>query len=271
MKPIFFEALLEPLGIEGLPAFFFMIMIATFAATYAAVKFAEKDKLSVVVVLDMAIIAVVASMLGSRIFHVLVEAPDYYGIYPWDPSLFVRVFYFWQGGFVSLGAFLATIGSWIAYLKFRKQPLLPYFDNMARVCPIIIFFVRVGCLCAGCCYGKPTDFFIHLIFTDSRSTAYHFFPLIPLHASQPYFMLNAIVMFFVVRWAHKRREFFGQALSAFLMYEGFSRFCLEFLRGDADRGIYFNETVSTGQVVMAGFFVAGLLMYRWCKKRYPIT
>lgn len=270
MKPILFEDLLHHIGIDGVPAFFFMIMIATFAATYAAVKFAEKDNLSVVVVLDMAIIAVIASMLGSRIFHILVEAPDYYGVYPWDPKLFIRVFYFWQGGFVSLGAFLATIGGWIAYLKWRKQPLLPYFDNMARVCPIVIFFVRVGCLAAGCCYGKPTDFFVHLTFTDPRSTAYHFFPMIPLHASQPYFMLNAVVMFFVVRWAHLRREFRGQALSVFLMYEGLSRFFLEFLRGDADRGIYFNEMISTGQLVMAGFFVAGLLMYRWCKKRCPI-
>lgn len=261
MKPIFFDYI---------PAFFFMIMIATFAATYAAVKFAEKDKLSVVVVLDLAIIAVIASMLGSRIFHILVEAPDYYGVYPWNPALFVRVFYFWQGGFVSLGAFLATIGSWIAYLRLRKQPLLPYFDIMARVCPIIIFFVRLGCLCAGCCYGRPTDFIIHLIFSDPRSIAYHFFPMIPLHASQPYFMANAIVMFFVVRWAHSRREFYGQSLSVFLMYEGLSRFCLEFLRGDADRGVYFNGMVSTGQLVMAGFFVAGLLMYRWCKKRCPI-
>ncbi|MDO8312953.1 MAG: prolipoprotein diacylglyceryl transferase [Sideroxyarcus sp.] len=262
MKPILFNII---------PAFFFMIMIATFVATYAAVKFAERDKLSVVVVLDLAIIAVVASMLGARIFHVLVEAPDYYGIYPLDPSLFVRVFYFWQGGFVSLGAFLATIGSWIVYLRLRKQPVLAYFDNMARVCPIVIFFVRVGCLLAGCCYGKPTDFFIHLIFTDPSSTAYHYYPMMPLHASQPYFMLNAIVMFFVVRWAHMRREFYGQALSAFLMYEGFSRFCLEFLRGDADRGIYFNGAISTGQVVMAGFFLVGLAMYQWCKKRCPIS
>lgn len=270
MNPILFEGCFSALGIHGIPAFFFMIMLATFAATFAAVRFAREDHLSQVIVLDMAIIAVVASMLGSRIFHVLVEAPDYYGIWPWDPGLFIRVFYFWQGGFVSLGAFLATIGGWLLYLRWRKQPVLPYFDVMARVCPIIIFFVRVGCLLAGCCYGKPTDFFIHLTFTNPASTAYHYFPQIPLHASQPYFMLNAIVMFFVVRWAHRRREFHGQAVSAFLMYEGASRFFLEFLRGDADRGVYFQETISTGQIVMAGFFAAGLLLYRWCKKRHPI-
>lgn len=262
MNPIFFDYI---------PAFFFMIMIATFAATYAAVKFAEKDKLSVVVVLDLAIIAVIASMLGSRIFHILVEAPDYYGVYPWDPNLLVRVFYFWQGGFVSLGAILATVGCWILYLRWRAVSQLDYLDNMARVFPIIDFFVRLGCLCAGCCYGKPTDFFIHLTFTDPRSTAYHFYPMIPLHASQIYFMLNAVGMFFILQWVHRRRRFQGQIVASFLMLYGVTRFLIEILRGDADRGVYFNGMVSTGQLVMAGFVVAGLLMYRWCQKRYPIS
>lgn len=269
MKPILFENLLHPIGIDGVPAFFFMIMIATFAAAYFAVKFAEQDKLSVVYVLDLAIIAVVASMLGSRIFHVLVEAPDYYGIWPWNPSLLVRVFYFWQGGFVSLGAILATVGSWILYLRWRKVSQLAYFDNMARVFPVIDFFVRLGCLCAGCCYGRPTDSPLHLIFTDPRSTAYHYYPGIPLHPTQIYFMINAVVMFFILQWIHNHRKFYGQIVTSFLMLYGVSRFLIEILRGDADRGVYFQDTISTGQIVMAGFFVVGLTLYKWCQRRFP--
>ncbi|PIR20936.1 MAG: hypothetical protein COV45_03480 [Deltaproteobacteria bacterium CG11_big_fil_rev_8_21_14_0_20_47_16] len=271
MMPILFKGWFSSLGIAGVPAFFFMIMVATLVATYFAVRFARQDGRSEVVVLDMAIIAVVASMLGARIFHVLVEAPDYYGIWPWDPSLFVRVFYFWQGGFVSLGAFIATIGGWILYFKWRKQPMLPYLDIMARVVPFILFFVRLGCLLAGCCYGRPTDFFIHLTFTDPNSTAYHFYPNIPLHASQIYFQISAIVLFFFMQWRHRYQTFHGQMVAIFLMYYGLSRFLIEFLRGDEDRGMYFNGLVSTGQVVMIGFFVAGVLVYRWCQKRYPVA
>lgn len=271
MKPLLFEDLLHHFGMAGLPAFFFLVMVATFAAAYAAVKFAEQDKLSVVYVLDLAIIAVVASMLGARIFHVLVEAPDYYGIWPWDPSLFVRVFYFWQGGFVSLGAILATVGGWILYLRWRKVSQFAYFDNMARVFPVIDFFVRLGCLLTGCCYGRPTDFPIHLVFTDPRSTAYYYFPNIPLHASQIYFMANAVLMFFILQWVHKHRKFWGQIVSSFLMLYGISRFLIEFLRGDADRGVYWNDSISTGQIVMAGFFAAGLALYQFCQKRYPLS
>jgi len=60
-------------------------------------------------------------------------------------------------------------------------------------------------------------------------------------------------------------------VAIFLMYYGLSRFLIEFLRGDEDRGMYFNGLVSTGQVVMIGFFVAGVLVYRWCQKRYPVA
>lgn len=269
MNPILFEDLLRHVGIAGLPAFFFMIMVATFVAAYAAVKFAEQDKLSVVYVLDLAIIAVIASMLGSRIFHIFVEAPDYYGVYPWDPSLFVRAFYFWQGGFVSFGAFLATIAGWIIYLRYRKVNVAQYFDNMARVTPIIIFFVRVGCLLAGCCYGRPTDFPIHIIFTDPSSTAYHFFPGIPLHAAQVYAMVNAIVLYFVLQWVYRRRKFYGQVVASFLIGYGLVRALIEeTLRGDADRGTYLAGWISTGQIVSLGFISGGLLVWWWCHKRY---
>lgn len=271
MNPILFEDLLHHVGIAGLPAFFFMVMIATFAAAYAAVKFAEQDKLSVVIVLDMAIIAVVASMLGARIFHVIVEAPDYYGLYPWDPSLFVRVFYFWQGGFVSLGAILATVGAWLLYLRWRKVAQLAYFDNMSRVFPVIDFFVRLGCLLTGCCYGRPTDFPLNIIFTDPSSTAHYYYPGIPLHPTQIYFMANAVLMFFILQWIHKHRRFYGQIAASFLMLYGVSRFLIEFLRGDADRGVYLQDSISTGQIVMAGFFGVGILLYKWCQKRFPIT
>ncbi len=251
MKPFLFY-----IGSTGVPAFFFMIMVASLAATWAALKFAGREGLSDIAVLDMAIIAIVASMVGARLFHVLVEAPAYY----WqDP---IRVFYFWQGGFVSLGAFLGTIISWIAYLRLKKLNTLRYFDLMASVTPVIIFFVRMGCFCNGCCYGKPTTHWPSIIFTNPASTAYAMHHgNVPLWPTQPFFMANAVVMFFFLLFVRKYRKFYGQIVASFLMYEGVSRFFLEFLRGDEDRGIYFNGTISTGQIVMVLFFLGGAFLW----------
>lgn len=256
MHPILFK-----IGTHEVPAFFFMVMIAALTSTYIAVKIGRKEGLSEVVILDMAIIAVIASLIGARIFHVLIEAPDYY----WEKP--VRVFYFWQGGFVSLGAFTFSIAGWLAYLELRKLETARYLDIGALAAPIIIFFVRIGCLLTGCCYGKPTDFPIHLTYTDPASTAYVYHPNTPLHATQPYFMLNAAIMFPILYLVYKKRCFYGQVGAVFLMYYGVTRFFIEFLRGDEDRGLYFNGAVSTGQIVMIISCVAGIIMYTILKKK----
>lgn len=243
-----------------------MVMVASLAATWLATKLAKREGLSEIAILDMAIIAIIASLVGSRIFHIFFEAPDYY----WERP--IRVFYFWQGGFVSLGAFIFTAFSWLVYFRKKHLSALRYLDLAVCTAPIIIFLVRLGCLLAGCCYGRSTSIhWPHIIFTNPHSYPVIFgFKNIPLHPTQIYFMLNAVVMFFVVFAARRYRKFYGQIAATFLMYEGVSRFFIEFLRGDADRGMYFGGAISTGQIVMVLFFAAGAAMWAYCKKRYSI-
>jgi phosphatidylglycerol:prolipoprotein diacylglycerol transferase len=256
MRPILFL-----IGNTGIPAFFFMIMIASLSSTWIAVKLAKREGLSEIIILDLAIIAIIASMVGARVFHVMIEAPDYY----WEKP--IRVFYFWQGGFVSLGAFIFTAFSWLIYLRKRRANIAQYLDLASSTAPVIIFFVRLGCLLTGCCYGKPAAYWPHIVFTNPSSTAYLMkYGNIPLHPTQIYFMLNAVVMGIVLVLARKYRKFYGQVGATFLMYEGISRFFIEFYRGDEDRGIYFNGLLSTGQIVMALFFTAGLLMWILLRK-----
>ncbi|MBU4484058.1 prolipoprotein diacylglyceryl transferase [bacterium] len=250
MQPVLFS-----IAGVSVPAFFFMVMIATLVGTYIATKMAEKKGLEPVIILDLGIFGIIAGVLGSRIFHILVEAPAYY----WEDP--IRVFYFWQGGFVSLGAYIGAGLSWLVYLKVRKKSVLDYINNTVFAVPVVIFFVRLGCLLNGCCYGKPTDFFVHLIFTNPASTAAHYYPGIPLHATQFYNMLNAIVLWAIMWVIHKKVKMKGKFLVTFFLYYGFSRFMIEFLRGDTDRGMWFGGNISSGQIVMSGFFIFGLILF----------
>lgn len=260
MRPFLFH-----IGSIGVPAFFFMIMIAALSATFYAYHLAKKEKgLDPVVMLDLGIIGIIASVIGARVIHILVENPGYY----WEDP--VRVFYFWQGGFVSLGAFLFSLIGWLVYLRWRKLDTWRYLDAAVRVVPIIIFFVRVGCLCAGCCYGKPTDFFIHLRFTDAAGAAGALHPGEALHATQLYNMLNAVVMFFVLRWVYFHRRYYGQLLVVFFVYYGVTRFFIEFLRGDADRGMWWGGALSSGQIAMIGTCITGIVLHVALHKRKAI-
>lgn len=247
-----------------LPTFFFMIMVASLAATFYMYAIAKRKGLSQIVVLDLAMVCTLVGIIGARLFHVFVEAPAYYLESP------IRVFYVWQGGFVGYGAFIGVIAGMIVYLKARKLPILPYADLIALSGPLIIFFMRVGCVGAGCCYGKPTDFFIHLVFTDPASDAGHDYPGVPLHAAQLYDMLNAVICFAIVHWVERRKAFQGQVTLVFLMAYAVMRFFVEFLRGDEDRGIFLGGHLSTSQITGIVIVAVCSLLYGYWKKRYPI-
>lgn len=244
-----------------IPTFFFMIMVGSLAATFYAYWQAGKRGYSQVVILDMAMAGTVCGIIGARLFHVFVEYPHYY----WEDP--VRVFYFWQGGFVGYGAFIGVTAGVLAYLKIRKLPVLEYADVIALGCPLIIFFIRIGCVGAGCCYGKPTDFFLHLVFHNPISDAGKDFLGVPLHATQIYDMLNALIGLVLVHWVYERKKFHGQVMLVFFSSYAFFRFWIEFLRGDADRGLYFGNTLSTSQITgLIIITVCLIAAYFWRKK-----
>lgn len=258
MRPYLFH-----IGSLGVPSFFVMIMIGALSATFFGAWLAKREGGESTAILDCGIIAIIAAVLGSRIFHILVEAPGYYWEHP------IRVFYFWQGGFVSIGAYIFSISACIIYLWKRGLDGWRYFDILAVIVPIVIFFTRIGCLCVGCCYGKPTDFYIHLTFTNLDSTAAAYYAGIPLHATQIYNMMNALVMWGVLLLVYRYRKFYGQVAAAFLIYYGISRFFIEFLRGDVDRGLWFGDALSTGQIAMMFAFLIGVAVWL-IRRRHPI-
>lgn len=256
MRPFLFH-----IGSIGVPSFFFMIMLGALATTFFLSHVAKKENADPVAMLDFGIIGIIASVVGARIFHILVENPFYYVEKP------IRVFYFWEGGFVSIGAFLASALSWAIYMKKRKLDPWRYLDIAVAGVPIIIFFVRLGCLLVGCCYGKPTDFFLHMAFNNSDSIAGYYHRGEPLHPTQIYFMANALVMWPILWFTYKHRKFYGQVLATFMLYYGATRFFIEFLRGDEDRGLWFGGAISTGQIAMILTFIGGAFLWVWLSKK----
>ncbi len=243
-----------------LTSFSFMIMLAALLATVYVYWRAKQKKLSTAVVLDLAMIGIVISLIGARLFHVFFESPLYY----WEH--WQEIFNFKRGGYVSYGALISIIVSWVVYLKWRKIPVYRYLDLMTLAFPIVIFFVRMGCLCAGCCYGKPTDLPFHLIFTNPIGEAGRRFEGIPLHATQIYDMLNAVVIFVILNWADKKKKFDGQIFWLGFMLYGVLRAWVEFFRGDIERGLYWHGRISTAQIVGFCILIVGSLMYRHLKK-----
>src|SRR4030095_14674281 len=244
-----------------IPTFPVMFMLASLSSVFYAYYRAGKKGLSQNIVLDLGIIGTVAGVLGARLFHILWLNPRKYWEHPEE------IFYFWQGGFVSYGAVILIGLSFYFYLKLKKLPVWKYFDLMALGFPLVVFFVRVGCLGAGCCYGKPTDFFIHLTFNNPFSDAGQKYPGVPLHATQLYGMLNGLFLWFVLYLIDRRKRFDGQIVTSFVILSGLPRVLQEFLRGDVVRGLYFGGHVSTGQIMGGLAVVVGLILYATLSRR----
>ncbi len=258
MRPFLFS-----IGEMQVPSFFFMIMVGTLACAFYCYWVAPRVGLRREIYLDLGMIGMLCGVLGARVFHIFVEAPDYYLENP------MHVFEFWRGGFVSFGAYIGGTLSVFAYLKLRKLPVLEYIDVLTLGVPLIQFCIRVACLLAGCCYGKPTDLPWAITFTDPASTAYYYFPNVALHPVQIYSAIHALTLFGIMNWFYfkKKRRFPGQCLPLMFILYFVPRAIIEFWRADADRGIWFNNTLSTGQVMglVGCIFFAGVYFY--LKKR----
>src|SRR5205085_7262758 len=113
--------------------------------------------------ISIILVCIVAAIAGGRLLAIISEPTLYHHSYEW--------FMIWNGGFSALGSILGvTVGACV-YLKKVNLPILPVFDLMSIYAPLFQSIARLGCLFAGCCYGKPTHFFLHIIYTNKDTIA----------------------------------------------------------------------------------------------------
>ncbi len=193
---------------------------------------------------DLGIWAVIAGVAGARLFHVLVYWRDY-------QAAPLEILKLWNGGLVFYGGFIAAVPACLIVLRRRKIPFLPAADAAALGIPLGLSFGRLGCTAAGCCYGKFTAVPWAIIFTDPGTAAPRG---IPLHPTQLYESLGALVIFALLYAAKDRPAAPGTRFCALLLMYGILRFLLEFLRDDP-RGVV--GPFSESQVVSALLAAAG--------------
>lgn len=255
----------------SIPSFAFSLMLASLAATIVGYKMAPRRGLSQLACLDLAIVGTIAAVIGGRLFHVVVEEWAYYMEHP------THIYQIWRGGFVSYGAFIGLGVGWILYCKIRKLDTLRYLDYACLFAgPFIVFFVRMGCLMAGCCYGKASPFetfpyLLYITFTNRSSDAGHFHFGERLWPTQIWEMGYAVLIFLICYWVEGRTKFKGQVTLTFLMSYALFRAIQEIFRGDEARGVYFNNTISTAQITGVLVFIACLIAWFILKKKFPLA
>lgn len=130
-----------------LPTYFVVVSLSLSLCVAWLARRAEVRGLSRNLALDVSLAVMIAGFVGSRLLHVIFEEPRYYLESP------LRVFEFWQGGFVWYGGALAGTAAGLFVLRRRKEKLSAWLDLVAPIAALGYALGRVACLLTGCCFG----------------------------------------------------------------------------------------------------------------------
>ncbi|WP_022662799.1 prolipoprotein diacylglyceryl transferase [Paucidesulfovibrio longus] len=228
------------------------VAMAFLAAIWWASREARLAGLDAEIVPDVALLILISAVVGARLLWVLLDLPHYLE-HPLEALMF------WKGGLVfSGGLVLAVLLGWWA-MRRKRQPILRWCDASAPAIALGQAIGRLGCLGAGCCYGRPADLPWSVTFRSPQALA----PLdIPLHPTQLYHSLASLLCFALLVAARGRLPRAGQRMGLYLTVFPLLRFIIEFDRDDY-RG--FAGPFSVTQIMAMAFFCVGV----WLLARNP--
>ncbi|HJB28181.1 MAG TPA: prolipoprotein diacylglyceryl transferase [Candidatus Blautia faecavium] len=231
-----------------------MIALGVLAAYITAEYRARKQKLPYEHVFFLVIWCVLGGFAGAKLLFWITEFRRILE----DPGFMIRTF---RDGFVVYGGILGGILAGYLYCRKKGLVFLKFFDLVMPSIALAQGIGRIGCLLAGCCYGKETDSFPSITFYDS-AFAPNGVPLIP---TQIYASVLDFLHFFLLLFLAKRKKADGQIAACYLCFYSLGRFILEFFRGDLLRGSV--GILSTSQFISIFTGAGGLILLAAVLKR----
>ena len=211
---------------------------------------------------DVAIWLLLAGLVGAKLLLLVVEGPRY--LTSWDG--FVE---FLRSGGVFYGGLLGAVVALAVMLRKKSIGFWTFVDMAAPSVALGHAIGRLGCLSAGCCWGRDCRLPWAITFTDPAAERNVGVPLnVPLHPTQIYEAAGLFVLCGVLV-ALGRPRFKGQIFATYLGLYGLLRGTIEFFRGDP-RGAVLHGAVSTSQVIALGGILAALAIWGLNRKRAPV-
>ena len=201
--------------------------------------------------------AVIGIIIGGRIGYVLFYQ---FNLFIKNPLYIIEI---WNGGMSFHGGLIGIIVSIYLFSKINRINFFYLSDLVSIVAPIGIFFGRIANFINTELIGKPTDFYISVIYPSIDD--------IPRHPSQLYeAMFEGLILFiFLITFFYKTKDFlkYGIISGLFLCCYSFFRFIIEFIREpDIQIGLLFNF-ISMGQLLCVPVFIIGFIIIQYHASR----
>ena len=260
MHPRLFE-IPSIFGIGPLTVYTYGVMLAAayLLGLQLAIVRAKKAGLDSQKMLDLGVALVIAALVGAKLLLLLVN----FSYFRSNPS---EIFVLARSGGVFYGGLIGATLVAFWYIKRHKLPLWTTCDMFAPGIALGHVIGRLGCLMAGCCYGRPTGVPWAVTFTDPFAAANVGTPLNqPLHPTQLYEAgAELLILVFLLVTEKKGRPFPGRTFWGYMFLYAISRFIIEFYRGD-ERGLIMG--FSTSQFISLILAPLSLIMLIVLRKR----
>ena len=237
-------------GNFSIPAYGCMIALGVVLANLAALLVLRKYRLDFNDLIILEAYAFLGGFLGAKLLYLLVSFRDI------DWSRITDLSYvnsLMQSGFVFYGGLIGGLLMVLAAGRLHRIDAGLYIRRVIFLIPFIHSFGRIGCFCAGCCYGRPYDGPGAVIFPEGSyaPAGILLFPVQLLEAGL--LMMIAVFLLFL-----QLRKNWYYTIETYLIMYAITRFVLEFFRYDAERGLFLG--ISTSQWISFGMIAAALLL-----------
>jgi phosphatidylglycerol:prolipoprotein diacylglycerol transferase len=122
---------------------------------------------------------------------------------------------------------------------------------------------RLGCFCAGCCYGVPTGLPWAVTFNNPETLAIRG---VALHPTQLYESAAELLNFGILIMVRRRKTFHGQLFWMYVLNYAVIRAIIELFRGDIERG-FILPGISVSQGISVVMFATALVFLMKLKKQ----
>jgi len=239
-----------------------LLAAAFIAGIWLTSRHAKKHGLNPDSIWNLGLVVIFSALVGAK---VLLFFSDY-SYYSQNPREIFSLSTLRSTG-VYYGGLLLALAASAWYIRRADLPGWTVADLAAPGLALGQAIGRLGCLSAGCCYGKPTDLPWGITFTDKYAFENVGVPLnTPLHPTQIYEAAGSVLLFAYLSWRLAHRRFTGQVILEFLALYSVMRFVIEFFRDD-DRGFLLNGLLSTSQFIGIIAFLGSVTVYHYLRRR----
>lgn len=242
------------LGNLKLPLYGLCIVTGIFLAAGGAALICKKRNQAFDNLILIGAIVIAFGFTGAKLLYILVSYPltDFFKV------IFNLVFKSDRAelasGFVFYGGLILGIPAYFLAVKIAKCRTFEYCDVFAFIIPFVHGFGRIGCFCAGCCYGIPYEGFLAVHYTNPISSVPVGIGIFPVQLIEAVLLITLSLILFFMCQKGKSHLFF-----IYLFSYCFIRFVLEKFRFDAERGSV--GLFSVSQFISLLIFAGALAAY----------